>query len=349
MSTKTNRKETKQNKKKRERRFPASAAPTVQPPPPSPSRGRGGRALQEHRLLRVDDDVAQRVGDLAAAGVLHELGRREEAAVADAHDPHLLPLPVLVQEPVRLAPAGALRLVRHHGHVLRHGAPEVARARRPHRQRPQRAQAQRQRLRLVVAGRAVRSGRLRRTAVRGPLLRPAGRRRPRRRQGDRTAELEAAGHGVLEAVVAATGRRNRPSRAHGVAALEALALGLEAPLALHRAAAEPVLHVLRGQGGGAEQVRRRRGGGAWAGVLRPAAGAGGGSRQGADRRDGGRALEPRVGAPPLLRRLGAEAAAEGQAEAELDLVRLPAGPRGRRQRHPQALALHPGRTLPGNP
>ena len=37
-------------------------------------------------------------------------------------------------------------------------------------------------------------------------------------------------------------------------------------------------------------------------------------------------MEPRL--LPLLRWVGAEAASEGQAEAELDLVRLPAGPCG---------------------
>jgi len=161
------------------------------------------------------------------------------------------------------------------------------------------------------------------------LLRPAWRWRTRRHQGgDGTAELEAAGDRVLKAFVAAggatTGRRNLPSGVHGVPALETLALGLEASLALHRPAAEPVLHVLGGEGGGAEQLVRRRRGGGGGGVLRPPAA---GGRQGADRGDGGRAQEPRR-LLPVLRRVGAEAAAEGQAEAELDLVRLPAGPCG---------------------
>ena len=160
------------------------------------------------------------------------------------------------------------------------------------------------------------------------MRRPAWRCRTRRRQGgDGTAELEATGHGVIKPFVAAggatTSRRNWPARVHRVPPLEALALGLEASLALHRPAAEPVLQVLGGERGGAEQlVRRRRGSGGGGGVLRPAAG----GRQGADRGDGGRALEPQL--LPVLRRVGAEAAAEGQAEAELDPVRLPAGPCG---------------------
>jgi len=179
------------------------------------------------------------------------------------------------------------------------------------------------------------------------LLRPAWRWRTRRRQGgDSTAELEAAGHSVLKAFVAAggatTSRRNWPARVHGVPALEALALRLEASLALHRSAAEPVLHVLGGERGGAEQlVRRRRGSGGGVLRLRPAAG---GSRQGADRGDGGRALEPQL---PVLRRVGAEAAAEGQAEAELDLVRLPAGPCGgaTRRRLP-SIPAEPAQEIP---
>lgn len=110
-------------------------------PPPS----------QEHRLLRVDDDMPQRVGDVAAAGVPHELRRRQEVAVADADYPDLLAFPVLVQEAIGLAPAGPLRLVGDHRHVLHHAVPEVAGAGRPHRQRPQRPQR-----RLIAAGGATR-------------------------------------------------------------------------------------------------------------------------------------------------------------------------------------------------
>ena len=95
---------------------------------------------QDHRLRGVDDDVPKRVGDVAAAGVLHELRRRQEVAVADAHDPHLLAFPVLVQEPVDLPAIGAIHPGRHHRHVLHHALPQVAGARRPHRQRPERPQ-----------------------------------------------------------------------------------------------------------------------------------------------------------------------------------------------------------------
>lgn len=43
--------------------------------------------------------MPERVGDVAAAGVLDELGGGQEVPMADAHDPDLLPFPVLVEEP----------------------------------------------------------------------------------------------------------------------------------------------------------------------------------------------------------------------------------------------------------
>ena len=80
--------------------------------------------LQEGRW-GVDNNVPHWVVDIAPSGVPDELGRGEEAAVANAHYPHLLPFPVLVQEPLDPLPVGTVPPCRHARHLV-HRSPHFA-------------------------------------------------------------------------------------------------------------------------------------------------------------------------------------------------------------------------------
>jgi hypothetical protein len=102
--------------------------------------------LSSRERRRVDDDMSKRVRHVTAASVLNELRGGEEAAMADAHYPHVLALLVPVQEAVDPPGVRPLYLGRDHRHVLHHELPDVAGTARPRRQGPKRPQA---RLRLL--------------------------------------------------------------------------------------------------------------------------------------------------------------------------------------------------------